>query len=501
MNPLCQPTIERRTAPRAPLRQPASRTRFAGVLLVILSAVALTSPSSPAQTRPKLADYFTEINSTLPSAGYAPLEINSTVTEDLNGDGNQDLIVLGVNYPGGTIVNVPQPGRVFLGDGNGRFTAAPTDLFPVDTLMTVHPSGVLFADFNADGRPDMFLSMAGFDTSPWPGEQNRLYLSRPEGGWRDATENLPPLSDFTQVSAVGDISGRGIIDIFVSNGYAKPDRNPVLPYTLLNTGSGQFTLTRTNIPAGDQQLLDPFTAHTFDGVTLADLNGDGLPELIVRAVITSANARNRRTTILWNRSGVFVETDKTELPAPEIFPETRLDADVQRLDVNQDGLPDLVLVGTGRGYSGWFVQIFINKGNRQFVDETADRIASGDASGAGPFPFSVQVVDFNEDGAPDFSVEFRPDLTVPGLTGLPRSLPFIWLNDGAGHFSTLKVGDLVAPGREDAVFGRRPHLVATRNGYSFMTTQFVPQNGMLRVYGLLATKPYRITSVPSALRH
>jgi hypothetical protein len=98
-------------------------------------------------------------------------------------------------------------------------------------------------------------------------------------------------------------------------------------------------------------------------------------------------------------------------------------------------------------------------------------------------------------------VEFRPDLTVPGLSGLPRDLPFIWLNDGAGHFSTLKVGDFVAPGREDAVFGRRPHLVATRNGYSFMTTQFVPQNGNLRVYGLLAAKPYRITPQARAQRN
>ena len=29
-----------------------------------------------------LADYFTEISSTLPSAGYAPLGINQTVTAD-----------------------------------------------------------------------------------------------------------------------------------------------------------------------------------------------------------------------------------------------------------------------------------------------------------------------------------------------------------------------------------------------------------------------------------
>ncbi len=103
------------------------------------------------------------------------------------------------------------------------------------------------------------------------------------------------------------------------------------------------------------------------------------------------------------------------------------------------------------------------------------------------------MLDFNEDGAPDFSVAFRPQLNTPGFAGFPRGLPFIWLNDGAGHFSTLKVGDFVAAGSENSVFGGKPHLVATRNGYSFITTQFVPQSGILRVHGLLATKPYRIT--------
>lgn len=80
------------------------------------------------------------------------------------------------------------------------------------------------------------------------------------------------------------------------------------------------------------------------------------------------------------------------------------------------------------------------------------------------------------DGAPDFSVEFRPELNVPGFSRFARDLPLIWLNDGAGHFSTLKVGDFVAAGREAPMFGSRPHLVATRNGYSLIATKFFPQN-------------------------
>lgn len=203
----------------------------------------------------------------------------------------------------------------------------------------------------------------------------------------------------------------------------------------------------------------------------------------------------RQSTILWNRAGVFSESDTTALSAPGLFENTRLDQDVQRIDVNQDGLPDLVLAGTRAEYSGWFVQVFVNKGNRQFVDETADRVPQGDAFGGttgepAAFPSRVQVLDFNQDGAPDFFVAFQRDL--PTNTAFAHSLPFVWLNDGTGHFTTLKMGDFIAPGQE-SLLGVKPRLVATRNGYSFVTLQNFAASGGLRVTGLLATRPYRST--------
>ena len=126
---------------------------------------------------------------------------------------------------------------------------------------------------------------------------------------------------------------------------------------------------------------------------------------------------------------------------------------------------------------------------------TADRVAPGDASagtegvsqGLGYAKY-LRVLDFNADGAPDFSVEYNGPLPA-------QDQPLIWLNDGTGHFSTLKVRDFVAPGRESLIgWG---HLVATRNGYSFITVQ---RNGGLSVRGLLATKPYRTAPRPVSLR-
>ena len=478
-------------------------------LLFVALTLAVTTPSIQSQTRPRLADYFTEIPVTVIDADYAPKSIRSPMTADLNGDGNQDLIVIGVDYAGGgrncCSPGTPQPGRVYLGDGAGHFTPAPTALFPIDTLKTVFTEGLLFADFNGDARTDMFIPGHGWDADPFPGEQNRLYLSVPGGGWTDATDTLPQLSDMSVASAAGDISGRGALDIFVANGGA--GQAHIGAYTLLNTGSGQFTQTFSNIPVVSTaavrtpcgnpgqprcRLLD----SSIQGATLADLNDDGLPELIVTG--RTLNGDIHTETILWNRDGVFTDTDTTALPDPAIFP-TRFDWNVKRIDVNLDGLQDLVLVGTQQNYAGWFVQILVNRGDRQFVDETAERVPAGQGSGGGDgppasvYPANVQVLDFNQDGAPDFAVEF-----ITGSTPLTQSQPLIWINDGTGHFSTLTVGDFVTAGRENVL--ATAHLVATRNGYSFITPRWTGSGG-LKLTGVLATKPYRVTTRTSATHH
>ena len=370
------------------------------------TACASPPPSPPAW--PSLSDYFTVIPAQTIASNYAPRFITPPFTADLNGDGNDDLVVLGLNYAfTGEPVNVPQPGRVFLGDGNGNFTAAPSDLFPVATLNTVTPRKVLFGDFNGDGRLDMYVASHGWDTQPYPGEQNLLFLSQPGGGWKDATATLPQLSDYSHSAAFGDIRHRGVMDIVVGN-YFAPQPNHVLPYALLNNGSGQFTLSRDIIPVASGQTMDTDSGHYLLGLTLADLNSDGLPDLVVLGDATDATKKLRHTTVLWNRTGAFNDADKAELPEPSAFP-THIDLDAQSIDLNHDGLPDLVVIGSqGQPfYDGWFVQLLINLGNGTFVDETACRISAGDTFGGTPgvatgttWPRWVKVVDFNGDGFP-----------------------------------------------------------------------------------------------------
>jgi hypothetical protein len=462
-------------------------------VVATFSATACASPPPSTPAWPSLSEFFTTMSSQTIASSYTARYISAPFTADLSGDGNDDLVVLGLSYPSsGDPMNVPQPGRIFLGDGNGNFAAAPSDLFPVTTLNTVHPRSVLFADFNGDRRFDMFVASHGWDTQPYPGEQNLLFLSQPGGGWKDATATLPQLSDYSHSAAVGDIRGRGVVDIVVDNYFAPPP-NHVLSYALLNNGAGLFTLSRGIIPVASGQTMDSDAGNYSLGVTLTDLDRDALPELVVLADASDAGHRLHRSTILWNRSGAFNEAVRTPLPEPSAFA-THIELDAQSIDVNKDGLPDLVIVGSqGQPfYDGWFVQLLINLGNGTFVDETTCRLSaansfggkSGVATGSS-WPKWVKVVDFNGDGYSDFAVEY-----FPPFPGLPRQTPVVYLNDRAGHFQTLKVADLVAPGNESVLGGA--HLVPTRNGYSFVTPQLQSGRQSLMLTGLLAAKPFRL---------
>jgi FG-GAP-like repeat len=75
------------------------------------------------------------------AAGHLP---NDIAVADMNGDGNPDMVIDDHQSPYISIL---------LGDGTGRFRAAPGS--PVDVHSNPHPHGVAVADFDGDGKPDV----------------------------------------------------------------------------------------------------------------------------------------------------------------------------------------------------------------------------------------------------------------------------------------------------------------------------------------------------------
>lgn len=424
--------------------------------------------------------YFAQVTTTVQARW-----VNGTVTTDFNSDGYQDALLLGAFYPMGGSQPVSQPGMVLLGGPTG-FTPAPQSVFPWQALQTVHPRKVLFEDFNRDGKPDVYIASHGWDTNPFPGEQNMLFMSTPTG-YANVTASLPQLSDFTHTAAAADIDRDGDIDIFVGNGYA--GQNGILSYMLMNDGAGNFSMTRANLPTAAGEVLDFHAMNMFPGANFVDLNGDALPELVVTADAAVPSHALRQNVVLWNQGGSFSDSAKTLLPASAYMP-NQIVLDVAGIDINLDGRNDLVITGTqGQPYyDGWFVQVLLTQADGSFVDAT-DSVLPADARSGGtpgassgtPWGMWVKPMDFNGDGFQDFSVEMNGQYTA--------GTPLVWLNDGTGHFTTIKAGDLT---NELWRLGSG-HWYESASGWSILHSQGYDSQGRLLMAGITATTPYTQT--------
>lgn len=435
---------------------------------------------------PTLSAYFKSFfNPTTVDSNYRPKYAASYRAPDLNGDGHPDMFALGSFFPGGSTNWTVQPGRLLLGDGKGGFAVASESVFPSSALSSVHPRKVVYADFNGDGRDDVFIADHGWDATPFPGQQNQLFLSKAGGGFENATARLPQVSDFTHTADAGDIDGDGDIDIFVGNGYGY--QGDPMSYMLINDGTGNFVRNEAIIPVHSGGLLDFLTAHHFPGATLDDLNGDGLPELLITADAGMSFDLLRNTTILWNQNGVFKEDSMTKLPMPAGVP-AHIDLDIQKTDFNYDGHADLIVIGTNGDpyYNGSFVQLLRNDGNNNFTDVTASSMPAADvmswtpgSPNGTPWAMWLQQLDFNHDGVMDFAINYNGQLR--------QSTPLVWLNDGTGKFTTLHVSDFVDPGSEWMI--NMGFFTEMDNGYGLVTTQYSESGGLLTM-GMTPLKQY-----------
>jgi hypothetical protein len=211
----------------------ASRMFLYSALTFAVAAPMLTTAQPPVLTFQ--ASLYTRLD-TIPGTptvnGAGPF---TTFTSDLRRNGKQELIVGMGTIPPTVKTNVPV--RV-LRPGGGRLNDVTRDLFGNGAIpLRSHPREVITADFNGDGRPDIFIAAHGWDTSPWEGERNVLMISRPDGSFEDRSAALPESSDFSHSTTVADINGDGFLDIYVGQvgGQAR-----VPPYFLMGRGDGTF---------------------------------------------------------------------------------------------------------------------------------------------------------------------------------------------------------------------------------------------------------------------
>ncbi|HTZ75341.1 MAG TPA: Ig-like domain repeat protein [Candidatus Aquilonibacter sp.] len=169
----------------------------------------------------------------------------SAVAADFNGDGNLDLAV--TNAADGTV-------SILLGNGDGTFQNQMT--IPVGSS----PRDLAVADFNGDGSPDIAVANSG-DASV------SILLNNHDGtGEFTAQPPLYPGDQEVYGIAAADLNADGKMDLVVTD-----DSGGAVDYFLGN-GDGTFPTEGTVQSTG--------TGGAY-AVTTGDLNGDGLPDLVV----------------------------------------------------------------------------------------------------------------------------------------------------------------------------------------------------------------------------
>ncbi|MGO9607330.1 MAG: FG-GAP-like repeat-containing protein [Candidatus Binataceae bacterium] len=173
-----------------------------------------------------------------------------------------------------------------------------------------------------------------------------------------------------------------------------------IPVTILGSSSLQVDKTFQMLLLGGGGAARSFTPsfaaqQTFVAgsgpisVTLADLNGDGLPDLIV------ANQGDNTVSVLLNTTAPGATTPS--FAAQQTFGTGTTPASVTAADINGDGKPDLIVANKG----GNNVSVLLNT---TAPGATTLSFTAQQTFGTGGTPISVTAADVNGDGQPDLIV-------------------------------------------------------------------------------------------------
>jgi hypothetical protein len=351
---------------------------------------------------------------------------------DFNGDGLPDVVYATANS-GSTSTFALQ---FALNRGKGRFVDGAGRLFNGPVPRTQGGGRLVIADFNNDGRPDVYYADSGAEAAPNPpGFHDTLVLSTPGGKLTDATANIPQFHDFTHSAAAADVDGDGNVDLYVGN--LGGGSLCCAPMIWLNDGAGHFRVASGLLPPSVTDGSHAYTASAF-----ADVNGDGYPDLILGGGHDCPESPNDSQVLLNDGTGHFRFLPGALPPKPLGTSTETLD--IKPVDLNNDGHLDLVVASTSApvplvdcystGYVARIVQILINNGDGTFHDETASRLPQDTHAQSLDYIKNLTVADLNGDGAPDILTE---TVVPPGGDAVDD---VVYLNDGHGDFHPLPRG-------------------------------------------------------------
>lgn len=408
-----------------------------------------------------------------------PLAANTSaaVAGDVNNDNHLDLIAA---EAGGL--------TIMLGNGTGNFVRG-NSYTSGSTLFGFVSSFAVLGDFNEDGKVDLAAAQnQGIGILDGDGT----------GSFHDGSRYQTHMADPRNL-VVADFNNDGKKD-FATFGLGQSDSVGSRVEVALGDGNGNFT--RKSVSIFGFNL-------TLGGITAADFNNDGKPDLAV------TRKTDRRITILLNDgTGGFSATGKSEPGITVNFQPTAIASG----DFNNDNKADLIAIvpsnlsfvvllgdGTGAftvvqdsplfGPSSFFEDVavadFSNDGKSDIaiIKSNASLVQVLQGDGTGVFatlanlpitgvPVSVVARDLNSDGKPDIAVTSSYSENTFAKAALT-----IFINDGAGGFDAgtqyasetagiLGAGDFNGDNKPDlAVSGGAILIISNVDGVAVFTNK------------------------------
>ena len=323
-------------------------------------------------------------------------QASSVVIADVNGDGIPDLLVSNVCVSPSSCANGTI--GVLLGKGDGTFKAAVT--YDSGGYLAV---ALAVGDVNGDGKPDLIVVNAYGNTKFADGTIGVL-LGNGDGTFQPAVTYSTDGFSATAI-AVADLNGDGKLDVVVTNcdvgtGNGSCYTGAGVVSVLLGNGDGTF---QTAVTYELGQILATAGA---DGVAIADINGDGIPDLVIATGSIDSENPGELVVMLGEGNGTFSIQNvyQVGLHSPASAPLVA--------DANGDGISDLLAVSD----LGVSVLYGFNGSFRPAVNFGLANAVAG----------SVAVADLNGDGV--------ADLVVGSSEG-----PAVLFGLGSEHFQTVSI--------------------------------------------------------------
>ncbi|MEP6764123.1 MAG: VCBS repeat-containing protein, partial [Gemmatimonadaceae bacterium] len=263
--------------------------------------------------------------------------------------------------------------------------------FPfVKPVLTSGYNAPTFGDIDGDGNIDLVMGVIGGAYEPNRTSIENLYLVKqnPKDRWSIVTRRLIPTIDVGAESApaLADVNGDGLLDLVIGSKVSPADGASGTVSWFENVG------TKTAPAFRDRGLLPMHGDYNY-APTIVDLDGDGLPDIVVGTW---------RDRLQWYRNVGTASAPSWRMADTALVTITRGTNSTPSFgDIDGDGLPDLV-IGEASGTINVYKNVSTKDGKLrkpafEFVSDEFQKIKVGRRS-------SPVLIDMDGDGKVDMLI-------------------------------------------------------------------------------------------------